>query len=64
MPEITPAPVRRCPDCDGFPIVAVDTGIRRADGTRTTVKVTCPVCHGTGTAPRRAAARQLLTAGR
>ncbi|MFD4144371.1 hypothetical protein [Streptomyces sp. NPDC058572] len=43
---------RICPDCDGFPVVAVTTGTRNPDGTRTTLSVSCPACHGTGTAPR------------
>ncbi|MEV6651760.1 hypothetical protein [Streptomyces sp. NPDC051219] len=52
MPD-RPAPnVRICPTCDGFPVVAVTTGTRNPDGTRTTLPVVCPACHGTGTAPR------------
>jgi DnaJ-class molecular chaperone len=42
---------RICPDCDGFPVVAVTTGTRNQDGTRTTLPAVCPACHGTGTAP-------------
>ncbi|MEU4494634.1 hypothetical protein AB0F96_14565 [Streptomyces sp. NPDC023998] len=52
MPDRTPRAARICPDCDGFPVVAVTTGTRNLDGTRTTVPVVCPACHGTGQAPR------------
>ncbi|MEV0090208.1 hypothetical protein [Streptomyces sp. NPDC050738] len=44
-----PASVRRiCPDCDGFPIVAITTGTRHADGSRHVLPVICQACHGTG----------------
>lgn len=43
---------RICPDCDGFPVVAITTGTRHADGTRHVVPVVCPACHGSGHAPR------------
>ncbi|MFD5659428.1 hypothetical protein [Streptomyces hirsutus] len=39
---------RVCRDCDGFPIVAITTGTRHTDGTRTTLRITCPACQGTG----------------
>ncbi|GHI07249.1 hypothetical protein AQI88_21290 [Streptomyces cellostaticus] len=42
------APV--CRDCDGFSTVAITTGTRHRDGTRATLRVTCPACKGTGTA--------------
>ncbi|MFJ9854299.1 hypothetical protein [Streptomyces sp. NPDC101150] len=42
-----------CPDCDGFPTVAITTGLRTPNGSRHTVPVTCRTCHGTGTVPRR-----------
>ncbi len=43
------APTRRiCRDCDGFATVAITTGTRHADGSRVTVRVTCPTCKGTG----------------
>jgi hypothetical protein len=50
----------RCPHCDGFPTVAVTTGARHPDGTRITVRVTCPACQATGlgTAPARRPALQ------
>lgn len=48
MPEINPARVRRCRHCDGFPYVAITTGTRNLDGSRTTVRATCPDCKGTG----------------
>ncbi|MFJ7969187.1 hypothetical protein [Streptomyces sp. NPDC096324] len=51
-----------CRDCDGFAGVAITTGARDRDGSRTTLRVTCQVCHGTGHAlPRRAL---LVQAGR
>ncbi|MFG2462451.1 hypothetical protein ACGFWE_36055 [Streptomyces sp. NPDC048523] len=52
MPQHAPnTPV--CRDCDGFPTVAITTGTRNTDGTRTTLTITCPTCKGTGhrTAP-------------
>ncbi|WP_329292444.1 hypothetical protein [Streptomyces pseudovenezuelae] len=49
-----------CRDCDGFPVVAITTGTRNPDGTRTTLTVTCPSCQGTG---RRTPAA-LIRAGR
>ncbi|MFI8193179.1 hypothetical protein ACIF8T_31140 [Streptomyces sp. NPDC085946] len=39
---------RVCRDCDGFPVVAITTGTRHRDGTRATLRVTCPACQGTG----------------
>lgn len=52
MPDRAVRAARICPDCDGFPVVAVTTGTRNQDGTRTTLPIVCPACHGTGTAPR------------
>lgn len=49
MAQHTPAPTRICPDCDGFPAVAIDTGTLLDDGTRATLLITCRRCHGTGT---------------
>ncbi|MDX3266088.1 hypothetical protein PV336_44310 [Streptomyces sp. MI02-2A] len=37
-----------CRDCDGFSTVAITTGTRHRDGTRATLRVTCPACNGTG----------------
>ncbi|MDQ1037685.1 RNase P subunit RPR2 [Streptomyces sp. V3I8] len=52
------APV--CRDCKGFAAVAVTTGTRHRDGSRTTLLVDCRTCKGTGhTAPTAA-----LSAGR
>ncbi|GAB2575685.1 hypothetical protein GCM10027168_05800 [Streptomyces capparidis] len=51
MPQDSRALGRVCPDCDGFPAVAITTGTRNPDGTRTTVTVNCPDCGGTGTVP-------------
>ncbi|MBI0300210.1 hypothetical protein JBE04_38580 [Streptomyces sp. PRKS01-29] len=57
MPQHTHAHTRRCPACDGFPTVAVTTGARHRDGSRVTIRVTCPACEGTGHAtPTRTAA--------
>ncbi|MEU5192123.1 hypothetical protein AB0G83_34045 [Streptomyces klenkii] len=53
MPEINPALMRRCPDCDGFPVVAITTGTRHRDGTRVTVRAICRACRGTGTPRER-----------
>lgn len=50
-----------CRDCDGFPVVAITTGTRNADGSRTTLTVTCRACHGSGHTARSAA---LVQAGR
>ncbi len=62
MPQPTPARTRRCRHCDGFPVVAIDTGDRHRNGTRKTVYVTCPTCKGTGRAVRPA--RSLARTGR
>ncbi|MEU8293103.1 hypothetical protein [Streptomyces pseudogriseolus] len=43
---------RVCRDCDGFATAAITTGTRHGDGTRATLRVTCPTCMGTGTARR------------
>jgi hypothetical protein len=61
MPQHHHAPGHVCGHCDGFPSVAITTGTRNPDGTRTTLTVNCPACQGTGTAPVR---RVLATAGR
>ncbi|MEV8422848.1 hypothetical protein [Streptomyces niveus] len=55
MPQHTrPRPI--CPDCDGFPTVAITTGQTTANGQRQTLTVTCRACHGTGHhTPARAA---------
>ncbi|MEV6614633.1 hypothetical protein AB0N31_12315 [Streptomyces sp. NPDC051051] len=37
-----------CRDCDGFAAVAITTGTRHSDGTRTTLRLPCPSCKGTG----------------
>ncbi|KOG31054.1 hypothetical protein [Streptomyces resistomycificus] len=37
-----------CRDCDGFATAAITTGARHQDGTRGTLRVTCPTCKGTG----------------
>ncbi|MFC4495476.1 hypothetical protein ACFPA8_15195 [Streptomyces ovatisporus] len=62
MTQPTPARVRRCPDCDGFPVVAIDTGTLHSDGTRATLRVTCSACDGTGTVALHA--RQTTPVGR
>ncbi|THA25090.1 hypothetical protein E4198_10430 [Streptomyces sp. RKND-216] len=48
--------MRHCRDCDGFPVVAIDTGQLHPDGTRRTLRVVCKTCHGTGLTPLRVAA--------
>ncbi|WP_327663301.1 MULTISPECIES: hypothetical protein [unclassified Streptomyces] len=49
---------RVCPNCDGFPVVAVSSGLGRDHrGNLRTLKVTCRICHGTGTARRSRIAR-------
>ncbi|MEU2299620.1 hypothetical protein ABZ584_19700 [Streptomyces antibioticus] len=61
MPQHHPnTPV--CRDCDGFATAAVTTGARNRDGSRTTLRITCPGCHGTGHALSRPAL--LVPAGR
>ncbi|MFE4994000.1 hypothetical protein ACFRH4_22125 [Streptomyces mirabilis] len=56
MPQHVPnTPV--CRDCDGCPVVAITTGTRDRDGSRTTLRVTCRACKGTGTVRRSALAR-------
>ncbi|MGY5045779.1 hypothetical protein ACWDE0_08995 [Streptomyces sp. 900105755] len=57
MPRNTPS-VRVCRACDGFARVAIATGTRNPDGTRATLRIDCPACHGAGTtAPAPALAR-------
>ena len=46
---------RTCRDCDGFPVVAIDTGTLHPDGTRRTLRVICQTCNGTGRTLRQAA---------
>ncbi|MFF0685660.1 hypothetical protein ACFYUG_06125 [Streptomyces albogriseolus] len=41
--------MRVCRDCDGFATVAITIGARHRDGTRATLRVTCPACKGAGT---------------
>ncbi|MFE1921790.1 hypothetical protein ACFW91_04385 [Streptomyces asoensis] len=43
-----------CRDCDGFATAVITTGTRHTDGTRATLRVTCPTCKGTGSARRAA----------
>ncbi|MFD9071715.1 hypothetical protein [Streptomyces lasiicapitis] len=60
MPHGIPAHARLCSYCDGFPVVAITIiGVRRRDGSRITLRVTCPACRGTGirTARRREVSR-------
>lgn len=51
MTQLRRARARTCPDCDGFPMVAITTGTLNPDGTRTTLRIACRACSGTGTAP-------------
>ncbi|WP_053913022.1 hypothetical protein VM636_15195 [Streptomyces sp. SCSIO 75703] len=39
---------RVCRDCDGFATAAVTTGTHHSNGTRVTLRITCPTCKGTG----------------
>ncbi|MGW2058328.1 hypothetical protein ACWCOZ_31205 [Streptomyces sp. NPDC001840] len=48
MPQYTRARTRICPDCDGFPRVAITTGHRTPTGHRQTITATCRACDGTG----------------
>ncbi|WP_217170067.1 hypothetical protein [Streptomyces sp. AC512_CC834] len=56
MPQHAPT-ARICRDCDGFPTVAITTGTRHPDGTRATLRITCPTCKGTGHAVPAAVVR-------
>lgn len=47
MAQPTPARARICRDCDGFPVVAITTGLRNHDGSRATTPATCRACNGT-----------------
>ncbi|MEW2490376.1 hypothetical protein [Streptomyces sp. NPDC048411] len=60
MAQHGPAPSRICPDCDGFPTVAIDTGTLLDDGTRATLLVTCRRCRGTGSTRTAAPASVVL----
>ncbi|MGW2515953.1 hypothetical protein ACWC09_02765 [Streptomyces sp. NPDC001617] len=56
MPQhVSNTPV--CRDCDGFATAAIDTGTRHPDGSRVTLRVTCPACRGTGHTHRAALVR-------
>ncbi|MEV6423361.1 hypothetical protein ACIQAD_09965 [Streptomyces sp. NPDC088551] len=57
MPQHTPARTRICPDCDGFPLVAITTGQRTPDGRRQTLTATCHPCNGSGHIPAAALVR-------
>ncbi|KFG02268.1 hypothetical protein IQ62_03415 [Streptomyces scabiei] len=47
-----------CHHCDGFPVVSITTGDRNRNGSRATLRVTCPACRGTGhTLPTSASAK-------
>ncbi|MFJ1529945.1 hypothetical protein ACIOFV_16210 [Streptomyces mirabilis] len=47
-----------CRDCDGFATAAITTGTRDRNGSRTTLRVICRTCQGTGhTAPVAVLAR-------
>lgn len=48
MTHSAPAQQPLCRDCDGFPVVAIDTGSLNPDGTRNTLHITCRACQGTG----------------
>ncbi|MEU9088643.1 hypothetical protein [Streptomyces sp. NPDC048428] len=48
MAQHSPAPPRLCPDCNGFPVVAIDTGTLLDNGTRAILLVACHLCRVTG----------------
>lgn len=50
MPEHNPS-ARVCPNCDGFPSVAVTLGGRDGHGHLRTITAHCHRCQGTGTVP-------------
>ena len=56
MTQPARARTRTCRDCDGFPVVAIDTGTLHPDGTRRTLSVICQTCDGTGRISRLAPA--------
>lgn len=52
MARLTPATAttaRICPSCDGFPSVAIASGVRDHRGHLPTTTVHCRTCSGTGT---------------
>ncbi|TDU77691.1 hypothetical protein [Streptomyces sp. KS 21] len=53
MAQLTPTPPQVCPNCDGFPSVAITLGGRDRTGALRTITAHCPACHGTGTRPVR-----------
>ncbi|MFJ9223463.1 hypothetical protein ACIRJL_45805 [Streptomyces sp. NPDC102383] len=55
---------RVCPNCDGFPVVSVSSGLGRdRHGNLRTLTVTCETCHGTGhTSVRRGRVSRLEVA--
>ncbi|MEV6309734.1 hypothetical protein AB0M10_14190 [Streptomyces sp. NPDC051840] len=57
MAQPTLARARICADCDGFPLVAITTGLRNHDGSRQTLTATCRTCNGHGHTTRAALAR-------
>ncbi|MFG2263409.1 hypothetical protein [Streptomyces sp. NPDC048720] len=54
MPQHTRG-TRVCRDCDGHATAHITTGTRHRDGTRVTLRVTCPACKGTGHSSAQAA---------
>ncbi|MFD9615959.1 hypothetical protein ACFWB2_01555 [Streptomyces virginiae] len=44
-----------CPNCDGFPAVAITLGGRDRTGALRTITAHCLACHGTGATTRRTA---------
>ncbi|MET9960959.1 hypothetical protein ABZ128_18215 [Streptomyces sp. NPDC006326] len=48
MAQPTPIPPQVCPNCDGFPAVAITLGGRDRTGALRTITAHCPACHGTG----------------
>ena len=53
-----------CPECFGFPVVAVATSKRAANGSRRLNRVYCGTCKGSGNAPAATpSARVVVLAG-
>ncbi|WP_322870872.1 hypothetical protein [Streptomyces goshikiensis] len=48
MAQPNQTPPKVCPNCDGFPAVAITLGGRDRTGALRTITAHCPACHGTG----------------
>jgi hypothetical protein len=52
-----------CSECFGFPVVAVATSKRAANGSRRLNRIYCGTCKGSGNAPVTPAARVVILSG-